>query len=64
MSVPDSVQAQVECAYSNIGKEWIAGLYDRSGAPILEVKGKTRAEAIYNLAEELMNEVDQAGSVQ
>jgi hypothetical protein len=53
MSIPDSVAATVEVVYSNIGEEWIAGLYDENGKAIVEVTGMTRAGALANLVDEI-----------
>lgn len=48
--VPDSVEATVECTYSNIGLEWCATLIDKDGKTLAVGKASTRANSLRYLA--------------
>ena len=51
--IEDTVEATVECSYSNIGEEWCAALIDPAGKTLAYGKSSTRAEALRNLADVL-----------
>ena len=52
-AILDSVEATVECTYSNIGEEWCAALISPEGKTLAVGKSDTRADALHNLADEI-----------
>lgn len=51
--IPDLFPATVEVVYSNLGREWIASLFDENGKEVVGVRAPTRADALRALADEL-----------
>jgi hypothetical protein len=49
--IADTVPAEVEVVYSNIGKEWIAELVDDGGKTLAFSRGSTRADVLRGLAD-------------
>lgn len=49
--IDDSVEATVDCTYSNIGEEWCAELIDEGGKRLAYGRSSSRPGALRNLAD-------------
>jgi hypothetical protein len=52
-AILDKEIATVDLIWSNIGNEWIASLITIDDSKTIESTGKTRAEALRNLADDI-----------
>jgi len=60
VSVPDTVNAEVEVIYSNIREMWFASLVAPDGEELAVGRGTTRAESLRYLADEIEDEQEGA----
>jgi predicted RNase H-like HicB family nuclease len=51
MPIADVIEATVDLAYSNLTERWYASLLDIEGEVIVYATGRTRADALRNLAD-------------